>query len=47
MPTTLGAGLYIDNISLTSLDTPEPGALRLALAGLLGLLAYRLGRICA
>jgi hypothetical protein len=44
---TLGAGFYIDDISLTSLDTPEPGAWRLALAGLLSLLAYRLGRICA
>jgi hypothetical protein len=47
VPSTLGAGFYIDDISLTSLDAPEPDALRLALAGLLSLLAYRLGRICA
>jgi hypothetical protein len=36
-PATLGQGFYIDNISLTSSDTPEPGTLGMLLAGALGL----------
>jgi hypothetical protein len=43
-PATSGQGFYIDNVSLESLDTPEPGTLGLALAGVIGLLLRRIPR---
>jgi hypothetical protein len=43
-PSTLGAGFYIDDVSLESLNTPEPGTLGLLLAGVIVLLRRRTPR---